>query len=55
MKFDHMSKSFNSYQSGPGQLIETREQNEITLFVDRIPAEITKVSKSHSLKGCDMT
>lgn len=43
MKFDHTS-SFNSYASGPGQCIQSRDDKDvITLFVDHIPTAITKV------------
>ena len=45
MKFDYDSKSFNSYTSGPGKLIESRDDKDvITLFVNNIPSAITKVS-----------
>ena len=44
MKFDYASKDFNSYGDGPGQRLATRDQKDVvTLFVDNIPAMITKV------------
>ena len=44
MKFDHSSAQFNSYSAGPGRSLQNREEKDvISLFVDRIPAPITKV------------
>ena len=51
MKLDYTSKEFNSYEEGPGQRLETRDQKDVTLFVDNIPAMITKVS--HNICSVD--
>ena len=61
MADDYNSRSFNSYVSGPGLLLESSRRvsgessrsrpppGNITLFVDNIPLSITKVSVLHAV------
>ena len=41
MEDDYLSLSFNSYDKGPGKVLQ--KSQDFTLFVDHIPVSLTQV------------